>query len=79
MFELILVGSWYSLATGFLLCFLGNSVALGKTTLIPDVVAFLCSASAPLLITLMLIKGPLNLIDLSFWLHLSFLTLLLVL
>jgi hypothetical protein len=32
-----------------------------------------------LLITLMLIKGPLNLIDLSFWLHLSFLTLLLVL
>ena len=63
----------------FFALFFGNSVALGKTTLIPDVVAFLCSASAPLLITLMLIKGPLNLIDLSFWLHLSFLTLLLVL
>jgi len=63
----------------FFALLLGNYVALGKTTLIPDVVAFLCSASAPLLITLMLIKGPLNLIDLSFWLHLSFLTLLLVL
>jgi hypothetical protein len=63
----------------FFALLLGNSVALGKTTLIPDVVAFLCSASAPLLITLMLIKGPIDLIDLSFWLHLSFLTLLLVL
>ena len=40
MFELSFVGSGHLLATGFSLCFLGNPVASGKTTLIPDVVVF---------------------------------------